>query len=344
MASAGSAANAEAASKFWSYFQHQKESIKAMYADNQDISQSVRELDIKLREAFIYLPSYDQKQFTRDLDELRALLHRKGSNTSSATSATGSSGIKSKAGFRFKSAVSRPGSALQKPAEVPATPTESKTAEHATDTSTSFGFAGVNEHWVTADPQDQVAGTQTDCELRDIRNSVIDLRPISSSIRALNCHRIENTLIICGPFAGSATVRDSKNCTLVLGVRQFRMENSTDIDVFVHCASHPIIERSLGVRFAPYPSVLRSSDTAAAAEFEASGLGALPNMYESVDDFNWLRRQASPNWSIYKHNGDDESERTKWEPIINSSKLREVSLQKLLPQNQERPARVHETA
>ncbi|KAJ1844840.1 hypothetical protein LPJ73_005039 [Coemansia sp. RSA 2703] len=331
MASAGSSANAEAASKFWSYFQQQKETITTMYAANEDISQSVRNLDIKLREAFIYLPPYDQKQFTRDLDELRALLHIKRPSMTSTSSTLGPLGSKSNSGFRFKSAVSRPGSVPQKPKEASISITEPTISERVADANTSFGFANVVERWVSADLQSQNTGTQTDCELRDIRNSVIDLRLISSSIRALNCHRMENTLIICGPFAGSATVRDSKNCTLVLGVRQFRMENSTDIDVFVHCTSHPIIERSSGVRFASYPSLLKSSKDVA-LEFEKSGLDALPNMYENVDDFNWLKRQASPNWSLYKRD-DKECETAKWELLVDGSKRREFSLQVLLPQN-----------
>ncbi|KAJ1807505.1 hypothetical protein LPJ56_004903, partial [Coemansia sp. RSA 2599] len=103
MASAGSAANADAAAKFWGLFQQQKEEIKEMASKDQDITQRLRSLDSSLREAFIYLPAYDQKQFTRDLDELRALLHKRGA-ASSGSSAAVSSGQSRVGGFRFKSA------------------------------------------------------------------------------------------------------------------------------------------------------------------------------------------------------------------------------------------------
>ncbi|KAJ2878184.1 hypothetical protein H4R27_005921, partial [Coemansia aciculifera] len=133
----------------------------------------------------------------------------------------------------------------------------------------------------------------TDCELRDITNSVVDLRPISHSLRALNCHRIQNSIVICGPFAGSVTVRDSNNCVLVLGARQFRLENSQGVDVYLYCTSHPIIEKSSGIRFASYPTELRTPHIE--QEFGTSQLGLQPNSFDRVDDFNWLKRQASPN-------------------------------------------------
>ncbi|KAJ2718381.1 hypothetical protein GGI07_005786 [Coemansia sp. Benny D115] len=91
-------------------------------------------------------------------------------------------------------------------------------------------------------------------------------------------------------------MRDSTNSTLVLGVRQFRLENSKEINVFVHCISRPIIEKSTAVVFAPFPLVLETAQVR--KEFEDAKLAGMQNMYDRVDDFNWLRRQASPNWSI----------------------------------------------
>ncbi|KAJ2889944.1 hypothetical protein GGI21_006368, partial [Coemansia aciculifera] len=151
--------------------------------------------------------------------------------------------------------------------------------------------------WVVADSLSLLGSESThgptDCELRDISNCIIDLRPISHSLRALNCHRIQNSVIISGPFAGSVTVRDSSSCALVLGARQFRLENSQSVSVFLYCTSHPIIEKSSGVRFAPYPVELQSSRVE--QEFSTSQLALQPNSFDQVDDFNWLKRQASPN-------------------------------------------------
>ncbi|KAJ1931746.1 hypothetical protein FBU59_006608, partial [Linderina macrospora] len=77
MASAGSMANASAAGKFYEHFRAEYSAIKTTLAsDKAEATQRLRQLDLALREANIYLPAYDQKHLTNDLEELRALLHK----------------------------------------------------------------------------------------------------------------------------------------------------------------------------------------------------------------------------------------------------------------------------
>ncbi|KAJ2557401.1 hypothetical protein EV175_001368 [Coemansia sp. RSA 1933] len=306
MASAGSNANANAAQRFWNYFQDQKRTIDGKIASNQDVSQLVRDLDISLREALVYLPPYDQKQLSRDLESLRAAVQQQGKRAAGG----GKPG-----GFKFKSARTTKLS-IEKVQEDTNNPTplqsvtdttvstNKKQADVVTSGSvdSSFVFTNITDEWKTVSgvPQQteegETGGQQTDCELRDIASSIIDLRQVSDSLRALNCHRLRNSIVLCGPFAGSATIRNSVNCILVLAVRQMRLENSTHIDTYLHCSSRPIIEKSSAIRFAPYPPqslAIQSRSSAAGNE-----LLELPNMYANVDDFNWLKRQHSPNWSI----------------------------------------------
>ncbi|KAJ2459034.1 hypothetical protein GGF42_001713 [Coemansia sp. RSA 2424] len=300
MASAGSFANANAAARFWDYFQQQKEAINALDANSQsDASQKIRELDSSLREAFIYLPPYDQKRLSKDFDELRVQhqLQRRQEQQRGASK---------QSGFKFKSAVAKPNTALATEAKTAATAEQLAGADSSSTPASqmparpSHRYTDISDSWVVADElmvsENEGMHSPTDCELRDISNSIVDLRPISHSLRALNCHRIQNSIIISGPFAGSVTVRDSNSCTLVLGARQFRLESSQSVSVFLYCTSHPIIERSSDVRFAPYPAELRSPRVE--QEFCASQLSLQPNSFDQVDDFNWLKRQASPNWSV----------------------------------------------
>ena len=88
-------------------------------------------------------------------------------------------------------------------------------------------------------------------------------------------------------------------------VRQARLHTSTRCDFYLHSASRPIIEYCRALRFAPY--TLRFAGVRAA--LEAAGLvraGApLPGpedgpaaAWRQVDDFRWLRVQASPNWGL----------------------------------------------
>ncbi|KAJ2854404.1 hypothetical protein GGI22_004507 [Coemansia erecta] len=307
MASAGSNANASAAQQFWDYFHKQKRTIDEKIANSEDVSQMVRGLDLALREALVYLPPYDQKQLSKELESLRLAVQQQGRRA-----AEGSTCGKAGGGFRFKSAKTTTKLAVKTiqandgiqfpPTSQPNTgvataATDNKQANVSSiNSNSSFVFANLTgERKVVSVPQ-TAESDDTDCELRDISNSIIDLRQISGSLRALNCHRLRNSIILCGPFAGSATIRDSVNCVLVLGVQQMRLENSTHIDVYLHCSSRPIIERSSAIQFATYPSSLSPQCTSSA---NSSGLLALPNMFDNVDDFNWLKRQHSPNWSVH---------------------------------------------
>ncbi|KAJ2157047.1 hypothetical protein GGF46_004778, partial [Coemansia sp. RSA 552] len=269
-----------AAAVFWEQFQEQSQQIRVAVSRGEDARTQLRALGSELREALIYLPPYDQKQLTTELDNLRQLQHQKGS------------AVSRKSGFRFKtSGIRKPAS--KEPQSSPAASIESKAvedAELAAPRTNSLLFSDITSKWVVAD---QTLGPNqpnepTECELRDIADSVIDLRPVSGLLRALNCHRLKNSVIIGGMFSGSATIRDASNCVVVLGVRQLRFEGCHGVDVFAYCTSHPIIEHSAGMRFALPPSVLTQDRV----------LAEMPNMYDQVSDFNWLKRQHSPNWSL----------------------------------------------
>ncbi|KAJ2819894.1 hypothetical protein IWW50_005284 [Coemansia erecta] len=272
MASAGSAANASAASKFWEHFQAEKTWITDAVTRHEDAWDRMRALDSRLREALIYLPTYDQKQLTRELESLRTLMR---SNAKSARNT----------GFRFKTATTKPQAAKPPVSDntiIDPVISDAGFSSAATD-SPSILVTGVTGEWMVA--SDDAHEQPTDCELRDIARSVIDLRAVSHRIRALNCHRIQDSIIICHPFAGSATIRHANRCVVVVGVRQLRFESSRSVDAYTHCASHPVIERSTHMRFAAYPQSICATDE-------------MSNMFDTVEDFNWLRRQHSPNWAL----------------------------------------------
>ena len=67
------------------------------------------------------------------------------------------------------------------------------------------------------------------------------------------------------------------------------MHDCVDVDVYLCVGSRPVVERCRGVRVAPAPKVLE-------VEAEQGGT-ATPNMWNQVDDFDWLREEQSPHWS-----------------------------------------------
>ena len=77
------------------------------------------------------------------------------------------------------------------------------------------------------------------------------------------------------------------------------MHDSRDTDVYLSCSSRPIIENSTNISFSEYPNVI--GKTIGIAVDSGEWLDK-----ELVEDFNWLRKEHSPNWRISQDAiGDD---------------------------------------
>lgn len=87
-----------------------------------------------------------------------------------------------------------------------------------------------------------------------------------------------SVLLLGGAVNGPIHLTSVSNSVLVFSCRQFRMHDTRNVDVYLHCTSRPIIEDCDGIRFHPY----------------GEGEG---NMWDQVDDFKWLRSEKSPHWS-----------------------------------------------
>ncbi|TVY84767.1 Tubulin-folding cofactor C, partial [Lachnellula suecica] len=98
---------------------------------------------------------------------------------------------------------------------------------------------------------------------------------------------IKHSLIIAGHVAGAAHITGVEDSILVVASRQVRMHDCKNVDVYLHCASRPIIEDCNNVRFCPIPKC-----------HEIVGEAPIANQWDQVDDFKWLKAEHSPNWSI----------------------------------------------
>lgn len=83
---------------------------------------------------------------------------------------------------------------------------------------------------------------------------------------------------------------------LYVAARQVRVHSAAGTDLYLRVLSHPIIEHSSALRFAPF----QPSYPGSAADLEAHGLGddATEGKWAEVDDFGWLRASASPHWAV----------------------------------------------
>ncbi|CBH17945.1 hypothetical protein, conserved [Trypanosoma brucei gambiense DAL972] len=120
----------------------------------------------------------------------------------------------------------------------------------------------------------------------------------------------ENCLILIPPVAGSVFISDCSQCKVYVACHQLRLKNCTGSDMYVSCASTPIIECCTGMRFGPYgcwTGILHSSigehrynshEEWLKCLGEIEDLQRAGEMYKTVDDFQWLKKTPSPNWCV----------------------------------------------
>ncbi|PQE32443.1 tubulin binding cofactor c protein [Rutstroemia sp. NJR-2017a WRK4] len=97
---------------------------------------------------------------------------------------------------------------------------------------------------------------------------------------------IKQSLILAGHVDGPAHITGVENSIIVVASRQVRMHECKNVDIYLHCASRPIIEDCSNIRFAPAP------------ESHTIPGNSVQNQWDQVDDFKWLKAEHSPNWSV----------------------------------------------
>lgn len=65
------------------------------------------------------------------------------------------------------------------------------------------------------------------------------------------------------------------------------MHDSGNVAVYLHSASRPIFEDCVDLRFAPLPGVYMTPE-----------ISKVPNQWDQIDDFKWLKTEPSPNFRI----------------------------------------------
>lgn len=94
--------------------------------------------------------------------------------------------------------------------------------------------------------------------LQSLDRCVVDMTaPTSSNTGApfagLALKNIRRSLLLCGTVSGPVHVTGVRDSVIVVSARQVRMHECANVDVYLHCSSHPIIEDCSDMRFAPIP-------------------------------------------------------------------------------------------
>ena len=122
---------------------------------------------------------------------------------------------------------------------------------------------------------------------------------ILDAVGALYVKDLRRCRIVVGPVCGGVHLSDVHDCSLSIAARQVRMHNSTNTKMHVLTASQPIIERSSGIGFGEYAlSYAELGEHMAMAKLVKE-----EDRGRDVNDFQWLRRAASPNWYVVDAEG-----------------------------------------
>ncbi|CAG8440805.1 10238_t:CDS:2 [Diversispora eburnea] len=133
-----------------------------------------------------------------------------------------------------------------------------------------------------------------DFQISNLDHCIVNLVNSTVSIGAIHIKGLKNTIIMSGLVGSSILIYDCERCSFLVGCHQFRMHTSKQMIIYLHVTSHPIIEDCHDIEFAPYTL----TNPGLNQMFETANLDQANNKYDKVEDFNWLRKQASPNWRV----------------------------------------------
>jgi len=118
-------------------------------------------------------------------------------------------------------------------------------------------------------------------------------------VGALHCHGLRRCEVFVGPVTSSALLYDCCGCVVTLAAKQLRLHNSREVLLHLHTLSKPVIEHSSRILFAPYDLSYTGLDCHwSEATLGQRATDGQEGEWSDIQDFNWLRRQASPNWRI----------------------------------------------
>ncbi|KAF9544402.1 hypothetical protein EC957_012106 [Mortierella hygrophila] len=164
------------------------------------------------------------------------------------------------------------------------------------DTETIYlGGVQVNDNTTASGPAE--AEKPKDVALTNLTDCTINLVH-TLPLGAIHIKNLKRCVLVIPPVSGSILLHDCEGCTLIGACHQSRMHTSTNMDIYLHVTSEPIIEDCTDMRFAPYPYQEVLPTDQLLTLFVAAGLRPEKNLFDHVKDFNWLRQQQSPNWRL----------------------------------------------
>ena len=115
--------------------------------------------------------------------------------------------------------------------------------------------------------------------LADCTGATLALCDWSEGVQA---DRLVSCRVLIGASGGSVFLRGCVGCAFTVACRQLRLRDCADCSLSLACTSEPVIERSHGLRFAPWAAAFPR----AKAAWAAAGLDARRAAVARVHDFS----------------------------------------------------------
>ncbi|KAI8074602.1 tubulin binding cofactor C-domain-containing protein [Gongronella butleri] len=290
----------DAANDFWLAFKAEKKEIERALQDATAVDktqlpehlnlvlQQINQLDKQITKATSFIPSYDERQYAMQIKDLMHQLDRTRAQLTP----------KAKFSFRSRQAKAKPtpahAHASANDACFCATWPPATTSLTATTTSngnsaplTSQQQQGDTIEWtnqkdkILSLPNDDLNDTHRTVavSLSHLDHCVVWLKSASIQVSALHLKKVRRCVIVTDTILGSVLIYGLEQSTIILDCHQFRMHDAHDVALWLHVGSHPIMEDSKEVAVGANPFV-----------------NSPGNCVLKMEDFNWLKQQASPNW------------------------------------------------
>ena len=248
--------------------------VRSAFAKELDLLRiKTKGLQRELADAALYLPSYDLQQASKQIEEMN--------NTIEAARTA----LAPRKKFAFgRKKLEKAKSSETKEKTVKAVP---ETIEPVMTPSNELLYEGrVSDTLVIR----KIENDQ-DLRLSNLRDCSIW---ILNTVGALRCVGLERCQVYSGPVSGSCFIENANDTSFHIASRQVRIHDSERCCFLLNVCSRPIIENCTGLQFGQYKLKFPSLDEL----LERCGLLNNANLWDQVDDFKWLRKQHSPNWSI----------------------------------------------
>ncbi|GAX81503.1 hypothetical protein CEUSTIGMA_g8931.t1 [Chlamydomonas eustigma] len=319
------------------------------------LTAEVLQMEKKVADGSYFLPTFDQKQCTATLSDLKQRIQTvraellpkrkfafnkkvsrvKGSDLSASAavdspleatpvSAGGTSATRAGGDAQVINGVADPQGSVPTSLLLPSSTSWIPSPQDALLIQEGQGYMGLRNQVLVVNPQ-QVAGR--DFVLIDLQDCQVYLM---GHLPALRMTGLSRTTVVAGPVTGSCFVVGATHCKISLASYQVRIHSSSETDFYLRSRSKPIIEHSSKLRFAP---LLLECDSGAVGVEAPCGhdgevkslltqhrLGEETRMFEQVEDFGWIKSSHSPNWSILAVEGRHQPVTIPWSDSCEGAK------------------------